>query len=285
MSKGKRLYFSNGEKLQIIMYCVGIVLAISIISLICVFMFYDNNKADLGIMELGMSNDVVPNINENSLSQASTSDDKTVEESKNEVIKVQLENNKEEIVKEEIVSKEVVNEVKKDKKEETKEDLVENTTETNAEESAIEKSEEGNTSDKQKNLKFIAPISGEIIKDYAEETLVYSETLDEWTTHLGVDIEAKRTTAVKASADGIIESKKNDPRFGLTVTISHDNGFKTVYSNLLTAEYVTEGDEVKQGQTIGTVGETATFEILDPSHLHFEMIKDGKNVNPTIYMK
>ena len=78
---------------------------------------------------------------------------------------------------------------------------------------------------------------------------------------------------------------KNDPRYGLTITISHENGFKTVYSNLLTTEFVSEGEEVKCGQTIATVGETAAFEVSEENHLHFEVLKDNKNVNPTIYLK
>ena len=42
---------------------------------------------------------------------------------------------------------------------------------------------------------------------------------------------------------------------------------------------------VEKGQTIATVGETASFEVADESHLHFEIYKDGTPVNPTIYLK
>ena len=103
--------------------------------------------------------------------------------------------------------------------------------------------------------------------------------------HNGIDIKAPKTTVVVASSDGVVESIKNDPRYGLTVTISHRDGFKTVYSNLLTAEFVSQGQTIEQGRTIGTVGETASFEISEEPHLHFEMIKDGVYVNPTLYLK
>ena len=109
--------------------------------------------------------------------------------------------------------------------------------------------------------------------------------MKEWTTHPGIDIRAEKTSIVVASEKGRIESIKNDPRYGLTVTIVHNNGFKTIYSNLLTTEFVKEGDEVEKGQTIATIGETASFEVADDSHLHFEMYKDGENINPTIYLK
>ena len=129
------------------------------------------------------------------------------------------------------------------------------------------------------------PVQGEIIREFANDKLVYSETLEEWIQHNGIDIKADKTTIVKASADGKVSTIKNDPRYGLTITILHDNGFKTVYANLLTAEFVTEGETVEGGQTIGTVGNTATFEILDEPHLHFEIIKDNEYLDPSIYIK
>ena len=136
-----------------------------------------------------------------------------------------------------------------------------------------------------KNISFIKPADGEIVKDYSKDNLVYSSTLEEWTTHLGIDIAMQKTDVVKAVADGKVKSIKNDPRYGLTVVIEHQNGFESIYSSLLTAEFITVGEEVKQGSTIATVGNTATFEIADTAHLHFEMKKDGQTVDPNIYIK
>ena len=136
-----------------------------------------------------------------------------------------------------------------------------------------------------KDPSFIKPVEGEIIKDYSKDNLVYSSTLDEWTTHLGIDFAAEKTDVVKASAKGKIKSIKNDPRYGLTVVIEHENGFESIYSSLLTAEFINVGEEVKQGQTIATVGNTARFEISDETHIHFEIKKDGINVDPNIYIK
>lgn len=141
------------------------------------------------------------------------------------------------------------------------------------------------TEEKTKDPTFKKPVTGEIIKEFAKDKLVYSNTLGEWVTHTGIDIKANKTTVVKASAEGVIKSIKNDPRYGLTVVIEHTNGFTSVYSNLLTAEFVVKGEKVKQGQSIGTVGNTATFEILDEPHLHFEITKDGTNLDPELYLK
>ena len=136
-----------------------------------------------------------------------------------------------------------------------------------------------------KELIFSNPVDGEIIKDFAKDNLVYSETLKEWITHLGIDIKVGQTTMVKAAEAGTVKKIKNDPRYGLTVIIEHENGFQTVYSNLLTAEFVVENEKVEKGQSLGTVGNTASFESADESHLHFEMKKDGVNVDPKIYIK
>ena len=132
---------------------------------------------------------------------------------------------------------------------------------------------------------FKYPVTGEVLTEYAKDKLVYSNTLGEWITHTGIDIKAEKTTVVKASADGTVKAIKTDPRYGLTVVIEHTNGFSTVYSNLLTAEFVKEGEKVTSGQTIGTVGNTASFEILDESHLHFEILKNGEQIDPNMYLK
>ena len=163
-----------------------------------------------------------------------------------------------------------------------------NTTSKNTEASSSKNTNKENTAktentDKKEEtteIKFIAPVKGEVLREFAKDSLVYSDTLEEWITHTGVDIKADKTTVVKAAAKGKVESIKNDPRYGLTVIVSHDGGYKTVYANLLTAEYVVEGEDLEEGQTIGTVGNSASFEVADDYHLHFELIKDGEYLNP-----
>ncbi len=140
------------------------------------------------------------------------------------------------------------------------------------------------TETKKEEIKFSAPIKGEILREFASDSLVYSNTLDEWITHNGVDIKADKTSVVKASCKGKVVSIKNDPRYGLTVIVSHEGGYQTLYANLLTAEYVVEGEELEEGQTIGTVGNSAAFEISDEYHLHFEVSKDGEYLNPCSLM-
>lgn len=184
--------------------------------------------------------------------------------------------------------------------ESTTTEIIENTTNTEKDENKADSEKKENTvktettanatentqvTEEKKPLTFIKPTDGEIIAEFAQENLIYSDTLKEWITHTGIDIKADKTSVIKASADGVVTSILNDPRYGLTVVISHDEGYETIYSNLLTAEFVVEGEEVKQGQTIGTAGNTASFESGMESHLHFEIMQDGKYLNPSIYLK
>ena len=141
------------------------------------------------------------------------------------------------------------------------------------------------TESKKEEITFEKPTEGEIICEYAKDNLIYSETLKEWITHTAIDIKADKTSVIKSAAEGIIKSIVNDPRYGLTVVIGHDEGYETVYSNLLTAEFIVVGEEVTQGQTIGTAGNTASFESEMECHLHFELLKDGEYLDPSIYLK
>ena len=174
----------------------------------------------------------------------------------------------------------------------TSANVVENSNQT----TNVEKQNENTNTQEQNNtnqtkeetepeIKFIYPVEGEVVKEFAKDSLIYSETLEEWITHTGIDIKADRSTVVKAVADGTVKSIKNDPRYGLTVTIEHSDGYVSSYSSLLTAEFVKEGEKVTQGQTIGTVGNSAVFEVAQDNHLHFELLKDGSNINPEMYLK
>ncbi|MDP4094761.1 MAG: M23 family metallopeptidase [Bacillota bacterium] len=135
-----------------------------------------------------------------------------------------------------------------------------------------------------KTVKFILPVPGSVSFQYAEDKLVYSPTLEEWTTHSGVDLSADRGTQVKAAADGVVTEVISDPMFGYTVIIEHANGLKTVYSNLASNDMVTPNETVHQGDVIGSVGNTAAFEVAEQPHLHFEVLKNNVNVNPMTYL-
>lgn len=128
--------------------------------------------------------------------------------------------------------------------------------------------------------KMMMPVEGEIITGYVNDSLIYSETLDEWRTHLGIDIKAPLREKVKAPLGGVIKSVYEDELWGKVIVIDHGNGLESKLANLGTLEMVKEGLEVLKGDHIGTVGKTANIESKMEDHLHFELIKDGKNIDP-----
>ena len=130
---------------------------------------------------------------------------------------------------------------------------------------------------------FEMPLYGEILTKYSGADLVYSQTLKEYRVHKGIDIKSPILSQVKAVSSGVVESVTKDGLMGYTIVIDHLNGFKSTYSNLSTDSMVSQGDTVKKGDIISGVGATALIETGIEAHLHFELTKDGKQVNPEEY--
>ena len=131
---------------------------------------------------------------------------------------------------------------------------------------------------------MMLPLMGNISLDYAEDKLVYSKTLEQWTTHNGIDIKAKEGSVVKAALDGVVSQIKKDETLGIVITLDHANGLQTKYANLSTDEMVKIGKEVKKGDAISGVGEGTGFEMVEGPHLHFEILQDGKNIDPKSFL-
>ena len=273
-----RRFRGNGNSdNNISMYVIGGIALVVVIAFVLSYVLYTNSLAKQAKLDSSTSYEIENQENDNQMINmiSNTENAEAVSSSIGKTVN------------------EIENEEEIEENEET--EVTTTTTKTNEEENKTEETATTNTVNEETNVveeqpvakdpTFAKPVEGEIIKDYSKDNLVYSNTLQEWTTHLGIDYKAEKTDVVKASADGTIKSIKNDPRYGLTVVIEHSNGFESVYSSLLTAEFVSVGEEVKQGQTIATVGNTATFEIADETHLHFEIKKDGENVDPNIYIK
>ncbi len=159
--------------------------------------------------------------------------------------------------------------------------VAENTENTNSESSG--KVVEAIAINKNEKIEFDLPISGDIITEFAKDKLVFSETLNEWITHDGVDILGEVASPVKVAYDGVVESVKMDPRYGNTIIVKHKDDYKTIYSNLSTLDLVYVGKKLKQGDIISGVGEGFGFESKEGAHVHYEVIKGNENINPLEY--
>ena len=138
----------------------------------------------------------------------------------------------------------------------------------------------------EEKLKLSSPTVGEMVKGHSHDTPVFSDTLEEWRVHTGIDISAEDGAEVVAAADGMISAIYDDPMLGRTVEVTHTQNIKTVYSNLTVedAAFISVGDYVERGDRIGTVGDTSISELADESHLHFEVKLADQAVNPLDYM-
>ena len=154
-------------------------------------------------------------------------------------------------------------------------------TETNAENEAPAGKEDGQNG----NINYTPPVSGAVTKDYSGDELVFSETMQDWRTHNGIDFAAEDGTDVLAAADGTVEAITENGMMGTTVVILHSGGIRTIYSNLSDIGLANIGDDVMQGAIIGKTGSTAAAEVSEPPHLHFEMILNEEPVDPHDYIQ
>lgn len=96
--------------------------------------------------------------------------------------------------------------------------------------------------------------------------------------HKGLDFGASRGTPIMAAGDGTIERANRYGAYGNYIRIKHFDGLKTAYAHMKKFERgMRKGKRVKQGQVIGYVGTTGRS---TGPHLHYEVLKNGKQTNP-----
>lgn len=99
--------------------------------------------------------------------------------------------------------------------------------------------------------------------------------------HNGVDIAAKPGLPIEAIATGVVTASRVKPGYGVTVEINHGNGYTTRYAHAKVAKVKT-GERVEKGDVVAIVGNTGRS---TGTHLHFEVLRDGKAVNPRKYLR
>lgn len=154
---------------------------------------------------------------------------------------------------------------------------------TSAKKTQIAKPKEKISSDPSKKLpkigarsssKFSWPVRGKVLSDYgAKSNGLFND---------GVNIAAKRGTAVVAAENGVVAYAGNEVKgMGNLIIIQHSDGWMTVYAHL-DSMTVRRGAKVNVGQKIGTIGSTGK---VDTPQLHFEIRKGTKAYNPSQYLK
>ncbi len=99
--------------------------------------------------------------------------------------------------------------------------------------------------------------------------------------HNGVDFAGKPDSPIVVTADGVVRHAGWVPSFGQSILVDHGLGYSTLYAHT-TGITVKAGDVVKRGDKIATMGSSGRS---TGTHLHYEVWKDGQNVNPRNYFK
>jgi murein DD-endopeptidase MepM/ murein hydrolase activator NlpD len=94
--------------------------------------------------------------------------------------------------------------------------------------------------------------------------------------HRGIDFKAEYRAEVKAALDGQVLFAKEHGSYGKLVILRHGDGYETRYAHL-SKVLVSEGSKVRKGDLIGLAGSTGRS---TGTHIHFELLKDGKRIDP-----
>lgn len=134
---------------------------------------------------------------------------------------------------------------------------------------------------------FKKPVTGVVVRHYSEIPVAVDSTGMNWSSHLSIDIKADKGSAVVAAMAGVVEEIGYDSD-GEYIVINHQNGIKTVYSNLDEGITVKLKQKVEKGEAIGKVGDTSlNGKYLQPvcSFLSFKVLKGNVTVDPEKYVK
>ena len=99
--------------------------------------------------------------------------------------------------------------------------------------------------------------------------------------HEGIDLSAPAGTPVTATADGVIGFAGRSGDFGRLVIVDHGAGWQTRYAHLKRIK-VKKGKKVARGDVIGTIGKSGN---ATGNHLHYEVRRHGRTVDPRPYLR
>lgn len=131
--------------------------------------------------------------------------------------------------------------------------------------------------------RMLFPCGQTVLKEYSQQA-VYSETMDDWRAHTGIDYKADIGTEVISVWDGVVKNIYKDTLWGYTVEIEHVDNIISIYKNLDENIFVEKGENITKGQALGKVGNSANIEKREESHLHFEMNVNDMPINPSSYI-
>lgn len=121
------------------------------------------------------------------------------------------------------------------------------------------------------------PVRGAVNSEFGNRPSPWTKGLE---FHSGMDISAERGTPVRAPSAGTVAFAGTHSEYGLTVMLDHGQELRTIYGHLSQIA-VTLGQQVERGADIGVTGNTGRS---SGPHLHYEILVNGRSVNPRAYL-
>ncbi len=126
---------------------------------------------------------------------------------------------------------------------------------------------------------FVLPFNSKITKGFSDTELVYSNTMDDWRIHCGIDIETYKNAEIVSMSSGKISDIIKDDIYGSTIVVDHIQAV-VKYSNIDVYDNIVIGCDVVSGMPLGTVSNNPMCEINDNLHIHIEAYKNDVAINP-----
>lgn len=144
--------------------------------------------------------------------------------------------------------------------------------------SEIINTEETPVDNQTKTEYFTFPLDGEVVKEYDESRLQYSSTYNDLRLHTGMDIKPVGSTDVLCASAGTVKAVEENTTLGTVITVEHSDGIIIKYCGVKNVT-VKANDSVLAGDILGEVG-TVNNECSDGEHIHIEVYKDSKPIDP-----
>ncbi|WP_283608816.1 M23 family metallopeptidase [Faecalispora anaeroviscerum] len=135
-----------------------------------------------------------------------------------------------------------------------------------------------------KPASYVYPVGETVTKNYSGDNPIFSDTMQDWRVHSGTDYEAKIGDPVKAIDSGKVTELYANGNLGNVVVIEHSDGITAYYCGMGDTFLVKKGDTVNAGQKIGSIN-VVPIESVEKPHLHLEIKKSGKLIDPATLLK
>lgn len=143
------------------------------------------------------------------------------------------------------------------------------------------KNKENKEAKKTSKLEFVGE---KVIREYSAKEPSYSETLNLWEVHKGLDVSCKEGQSIKSLLPGKVTNIFKDDAHGMSVEVESE-GKTVIYSNLSEDIKVKDGQAVKEGDVIALAGNTSVVESSEGPHIHIEAFKGKESIDPMSLIK